>query len=459
MIELYALMYPLLAGTIVLGGIAGWYVWRRARFSRTVGALVGAACGLVGPLLVMKPLRSCTFEAERAGVDRALGIVVFVAGAAVVLAAASWVALSISRARGLIVAKADTFDRGAFRGHYLYAGLLLAPTIVVLLWFLYRPMIETLRLSTHNVRITAPRQPFVCLDNYTKLMEPTVEWWALAPTVAAAILFAAETVLARRGEIYPALTRLRGVFVVVAVVAWATALFGRRYRGVFTTTTVLSTGTVILSLAIGLGIAVLVSQKIRGRGIYRTLVIWPYAISPPIAGILFYMLFDYLYGAVGRLYEAVTPFEMTNYRTSVWLARVVVILASVWKTLGFSILFYIAGLQNVPGDVLEAAQIDGASRWQRFRHVTIPALAPITFFLLVSTVTYAFFEIFGTTVYLTEGGPSGATTDAMFSLFTAATQQGNFGDGAAQSVILFLMVLAVTAWQFRSTGRRITYQR
>jgi sn-glycerol 3-phosphate transport system permease protein len=459
LIDFYPLMFPLLAGTVVGGALVGAWAWRRARFAPATGAIVGGLCGLVGPLLAMKPIRSCTFEAERTGVDRALGVVIFVAGGAILLGASGWVVASIARARGQLAGGQDTFDRGAFRGHRIYPLALLAPTLVILLFFLYRPMVDTLRLSTHTVRITAPRQPFVCLDNYTRLVEPTIEWWAVAPTAALAAALVAELLLNQRHVVNPLLTRLRGLLVVVSVIAWATATFGRRYRGVFTTTTILTTGTVLLSLAVGLAIAVLVSQKIRGRGIYRTLLIWPYAISPPIAGILFFMMFDPLAGIVGHVYEALTPFEIANYRTDPTLARAVVILASVWKTLGFSILFYIAGLQNVAADTLEAAEIDGASRWQRFRHVTVPALAPITFFLVVVNVTYAFFEIFGTTRYLTEGGPSGATTDAMFSLYTAATQQGNFGDGAAQSVILFAMVLAVTGWQFRSTGRRVSYAR
>lgn len=459
MVDFYALMLPLLAGTGLLGALAGRMIWKRAGFGAVAGMVSGGLCGLAGPLLVMKPIRSCTFESERSGVDRALGALIFVTGAIIALGIMGWVVATIARARGQLAAKQDTFDRGAFRGYYAYPLVLLAPTLVVLLFFLYRPMVDTLRMSTQTVRITAPRKPFVCLDNYTKLIEPTIEWWAVLPTVLVAVAIGAELVLGANHDVTHLIKPVRGLLVVVAVVAWATAMFGPRYRGVFTTTTILTVGTVLLSLTVGLAIAVLVSHKIRGRGIYRTFLIWPYAISPPIAGILFAMMFNPTVGVIKHVYEALTPFELPRYTHSATLARMAVILASVWKTLGFSILFYIAGLQNVPTDVMEAAEIDGANRWQRFRHITIPALAPITFFLIVSNVTYAFFEIFGTITYLTEGGPVGATTDAMFALYTAATQQGNFGDGAAQSVMLFAMVLAVTGWQFRSTGRRVTYQR
>jgi sn-glycerol 3-phosphate transport system permease protein len=458
-VEFYALMAPLLAATIVLGALGGARLWTRSGLGAAFGVAVGASCGVVGPLLAMKPLRSCTFEAGRTSVDRVLGSIIMVAGGALLLGIAGWFATTVARSRGNLAGRVDQFDKGAFRGHRAFPWIALAPTLAVLVMFLYRPMTETLRLSLYNVRQGAPRTPFKCLDNYTDLIEPKIEWWAVLATLVLAAATGAVIALRRRGQDVAGLTRLREVLLIVAVIAWATAMFGPDYRGVFTTTTILTSSTVILSLVFGLAIAVLVSQKIKGRGVYRTLLIWPYAISPPIAGILFFVMFDPLAGIVGHVVESFTPWELPNYRTNKHLARTAVILASVWKTLGFSILFYIAGLQNVARDTLEAAEIDGANAWQRFRHITIPALAPITFFLIVSNVTYAFFDVFGTISLLTTGGPSRATTDAMYSLVQVARDHGRFGEGAAQSIILFIMVLAVTAWQFRSTGRRVTYQR
>lgn len=459
MIELHPLMAPLLAATIVAGAFVGARLWHRAGFRPGPGLAVGAACGLIGPLLVMKPLRSCTFEPERTGVDRVLGTIVFAAGAALAVGIAGWVVTAFGRSRGHLRGPIDQFDKGSFRGQKVTPWLLLAPTLAVLVVFLYRPMAETFRLSLYTVRQGAPRQPFACLDNYTDLIEPRLEWWAVAATVALAAVAAAVVIRGRRDGPTQGLVRLRELLAIVALIAWAAAAFGDDYRGVFTTTVILTGGTVILSLIFGLAAAVLVSQKIRGRGVYRTLLIWPYAISPPIAGILFFVMFDPLAGIIGHLVEDFTPWEFPNYRTNSHLARAAVILASVWKTLGFSILFYIAGLQNVGKETLEAASIDGANAWQRFRFITVPALAPITFFLIVSNVTYAFFDVFGTISYLTTGGPSRATTDAMYSLVQVASDHGRFGEGAAQSIILFFMVLAVTGWQFRSTGRRVTYQR
>jgi sn-glycerol 3-phosphate transport system permease protein len=458
-VEFYALMWPLLAATIVLGALVGRVIFTRLKFPAAVGLVVGGVCGALGPLVAMKPLRSCTFESERTGADRVLGSIIFFLGAGLLLGIVGWLATTVARSRGHVAGRADQFDKGSFRGHRAFPWLLLAPTLAVLVMFLYRPMSETFRLSLYNVRQGAPRTPFKCLDNYTDLIEPKIEWWAVLATIVLAAVAGAVIALARRGEDTAGLVRLREIVLIVTVIAWATAIFGPDYRGVFTTTTILTSGTVILSLVFGLGVAVLVSQKIRGRGVYRTLLIWPYAISPPIAGILFFVMFDPLVGIVGHFVESFTPWEFPNYKTNKHLARLAVILASVWKTIGFSILFYIAGLQNVAADTLEAAEIDGANKWQRFRHITLPALAPITFFLIVSNVTYAFFDVFGTISLLTTGGPSRATTDAMYSLVQTASDHGRFGEGAAQSIILFFMVLGVTAWQFRSTGRRVTYQR
>ncbi|HUG83198.1 MAG TPA: sugar ABC transporter permease, partial [Euzebya sp.] len=167
--------------------------------------------------------------------------------------------------------------------------------------------------------------------------------------------------------------------------------------------------------------------------------------------------FDPIAGIAGEAVSVLTPWTLPNYRTDATLARAVVILASVWKTLGFNILFYLAGLQTVPADIIEAGRLDGANVWQRMRYIILPSLSPITFFLIVTNLTYAFFEIFGTIDYLTAGGPVGATSDMMFSLVRAGRVNGSFGEGAAQSLVLLVLVLVVTAWQFRSTGRRVNY--
>lgn len=455
---IYPLMPPLFAAVTLIGAFVGWTVWRNAGLSGRRGALVVAPAAFLGPLLTMVPLQACTFEPERTGLDIGVGIVAFLAGAAVLAGATTWIGRALSKPGGWANLD-DRAESGSFRGGAPAALLLLLPTLAVLAVFLYWPLFETLRLSTQLTRRGNPIERFSCVDNYTELLGPSLEVWFVVP-LAALVVFAVGAELARRadplgtGSLTAKLRRVRGWLTVLTVITGAASLFGPEYRSVFVTTMILTSATVLIGLAIGLGIALLVSQPIKGRSIYRTLLIWPFAVSPPIAGILFFVMFDPLTGIVGHLYEALTPWDMPNYRTDPVLARGLVIMASVWKTLGFTILFYIAGLQNVSTNMLEAARLDGANAWQRLRYFIIPALTPITFFLVVTNVTYAFFEVFGTISYLTEGGPSGATVDAMFSVWQSAEW---IGDGAARSLVLFVMVLAVTAWQFRATGRRVHY--
>jgi sn-glycerol 3-phosphate transport system permease protein len=134
-----------------------------------------------------------------------------------------------------------------------------------------------------------------------------------------------------------------------------------------------------------------------------------------------------------------------------------IILASVWKLLGYNILFYLAGLQTVPRDQIEAAALDGASAYQRFRKIVIPALGPFTFFLLITNLTFSFFDIYGTIDFLTKGAPAGATSVAIYEIIRVGVDNGDLGRGAAQSVVLFLAVIGLTAWQFRQAEGRISY--
>jgi sn-glycerol 3-phosphate transport system permease protein len=408
----------------------------------------------------MAPLQSCTFEPDRGGLDHAVGVVAFAAPAAVLIAATIWIGRALAKPGGLSNLDSDD-GAGTFRRSGPVPWFLLAPTLVVLALFLYWPLLETLRLSTHLTRRGTHVERFVCVDNYTRLLGPSLEWWLVTAVACLAAVAAASTAAARRdpdrlNRLTGPLVGARGWLLAGVVIAAAASVFGPNYRGVFVTTLILTGGTTVGALLIGLGIALLVSQPIRGRALYRALVVWPFAVSPPIAGILFFVMFDPVTGIVGHFWETLTPWDMPNYRTDPVLARTLVIAASVWKTLGFIILFYIAGLQNVSRDMLEAAQLDGAGPWQRLRHFVVPSLAPITFFLVITTVTYAFFEVFGTINYLTRGGPDGATVDAMTAVWLS---QEWIGDGAARSLVLFAMVLAVTAWQFRVSGRRVHYAR
>lgn len=432
--------------------------------SRLLGASVGALLGLAGPLTVMLPLGFCTFDGEATTLDRWFGLVL--------IAAAGFVAMRLGRtaldphAAEHRRRQGDDITHGVFRGNRAVPWLLLAPTLIVLVLFLYWPALRTLRLSTQLARLGAPRRAERCVTNFTELIGPGMPWLLMSATLAAVLLSGAVWFATRRlanTPIGPTRSRLESAarfgstLATGAVLLAVAGLWTEDYRAIFTVTMIISIGTVAGGLVISLGIAFLAYQPIRFAGVYRTLLVWPYAISPPIVGLLFFVMFDANSGIIEHWLDNLFGLALPDYRTNARLAQFVVVLASIWKTLGYNLLFYIAGLQTIPKDQLEAAMLDGAGSWQRFRYVVIPALSPITFFLIVTNLTYAFFETYGTIDYLTSGGPAGATSVAMYEVIQTAIPGRDLGRGAAQSLILFGGVVALTIWQFRSTGRRVSY--
>lgn len=423
---------------------------------RGVAFGAGALAGFVGPLLFMVPLGFCTFGPEAVTADTLLGYGLMAAGAGLLLRL-GWTFLDPVAARARAEA-ADTTTHGVFKGHPFLPWLLLAPTLIILALFLYWPAGRTLTLSTRLVRLGAPGQVERCVTNFTELVGPSRPGLAFTVMMITLGLFVAGSSLSRRAD--AAMQRLGGYLSsagVASVLLLLSLLWTASYQRVYLVTLIISAGTVIIGLALSIGIAYLAYQPIRGAGIYRTFLIWPYAISPPIAGLIFFVMFDPSNGIIEHWLGSLFGIDLPNYRQNAQLAQAVVIIASVWKTLGYNLLFYIAGLQTVPGDQLEAAQLDGANSWQRFRYVVIPALSPITFFLIVTNLTYAFFDTFGTIDYLTAGGPAGQTSVAMYEIYRVAIPGRDLGRGAAQSLILFLGVVALTIWQFRSTGKRVSY--
>jgi len=233
-------------------------------------------------------------------------------------------------------------------------------------------------------------------------------------------------------------------------------IFEPAYAKVVFQTMTLSLAIVGFSMGIALLIAVVAFLPLKGAGIYRTLLIWPYAVSPAVAGIIFLLLFNPLGGIINYALQNLFGVQV-GWLNDQNAAPFAIVIASVWKSLGFNILFFIAGLQNVPKDLIEAAAIDGAGLFQRFRRIVIPTLSPITFFLLITNLTYAFFETFGTIDYLTKGGPVGSTTTMMYQIYVVGVGGGDLGKAAAQSLILFAMVIGITILQFRTAGEQVNY--
>ncbi|MBO0711420.1 MAG: sn-glycerol-3-phosphate ABC transporter permease UgpA [Acetobacteraceae bacterium] len=207
-----------------------------------------------------------------------------------------------------------------------------------------------------------------------------------------------------------------------------------------------------LSMAAALVLATVADREIRGRAIYRTLLIWPYAVAPAIAAVLWLFLLNPRIGLVGRWLNA-AGFDW-NYYLNGWQALLMVIGASAWKQVSYNFIFFLAGLQSIPRAVIEAARMDGARGWRRFRTITFPLLLPTTFFLIVVNLVYAAFDSFGTIWALTQGGPAKATETLVVKVYRDGYLNADIGSSAAQSVVLMAGVIALTALQFRFLGRR-----
>jgi sn-glycerol 3-phosphate transport system permease protein len=374
----------------------------RTAFGR--GALIGGAVGGFSSQIFAYPMQHCTFAPDASALVYDLGLVIALVSA-VILLVPTWTVLfrrRVLRGHG---------SEGHFGGRGL-PYLLLLPTLLVLVVFLYFPGVQMLLLSLNRRRFPLPQEEFVCLENYIALKDDVV------------------------------------------------------YRNSMLTTAFITIVLVIMTMTLALMIALLASQKVKGASVYRTLLIWPFALSPVITGYIFLTMFRE--GGAGIInYFLDDLFGITaRWLRDPSLAPWVIILASVWNALGFNILFYIAGLQNVPSDLQDAAAIDGANAVQRFFRITLPLLSPFTFFLLVTNVTYAFYGIYGVVDSITRGGPplgpggteGGATNILIYKLYEDAFRSGApIGSAAGQAMILFLLVAAITLLQFRFVENRVTY--
>ena len=227
------------------------------------------------------------------------------------------------------------------------------------------------------------------------------------------------------------------------------------YLASFKTTVIFSTAVSVSSMALGLYLAALADRLIKGAGVYQTLLIWPYAIAPAIAGVLWLFMFNGNIGLASYYLKAL-GYEW-NHTLKGDQAMFLVILASSWGRISYNFLFFLAGLQAIPKSIIEAAAIDGASFWKRFGTIVIPLLSPITFFLLVVNIVYAFFDTFGVIHTITSGGPEQSTTILVYKVFSDGFVSQDLGSRAAQSVILLVLVGILTVIQFKYIERKVHY--
>jgi sn-glycerol 3-phosphate transport system permease protein len=210
-----------------------------------------------------------------------------------------------------------------------------------------------------------------------------------------------------------------------------------------------------LGLAISLLLAVMADRIIRGASVYKTILVWPYAVAPAVAGVLFGFLFNPSVGVVAWALAAI-GLEF-NYVINGNQALLLVVFAAVWSQISYNFLFFLAGLQSIPKSLIEAAAIDGAGPGKRFWDIVFPLLSPTGFFLLVINIIYAFFGTFGIVGSLTQGGPGQATNILIWKVYNDGFRGQDLGGSSAQSVVLMIVVIALTFVQFRFIERRVHY--
>ena len=227
------------------------------------------------------------------------------------------------------------------------------------------------------------------------------------------------------------------------------------YLDSFARTVVFSAATAGLSLGAALFLAAMADRVLKGATAYRTLIVWPYAVAPAVAGVLWFFMFNPSIGVLAYLFKWF-GYDWNHYLDGTD-AMMLVILAASWKQVSYNFLFFLAGLQAIPRSLVEAAAIDGARPFKRFWTIIFPLLSPTAFFLLVVNIVYAFFDTFGIVHATTSGGPAQSTTILVYKVFSDGFIGLDLGGSAAQSVVLMAVVITLTVFQFRYIERKVAY--
>lgn len=280
-------------------------------------------------------------------------------------------------------------------------------------------------------------------------------YWLLAPQLAVTLLF----------FIWPAAQALKSSFEREDPFGFKTTfVWFENYRRLIADplylaslgkTAVFAFSVTALSMSISLILAVAVNRVLRTSRIYTTLLVWPYAVAPVVVGILWWFMFNPTIGIAPYLMRGLGI--SWNHRVDGNQAMTLVVIAASWKQISYNFLFFVAGLLSVPKSLTEAAAIDGAGPFKRFWTIVFPLLAPTTFFLLIVNINYAMFDTFGIIDATTQGGPAQATNVLVYKVYTDGFLGLNIGSSSAQSVVLMIIVIALTAIQFRYVERRIQY--
>ena len=249
----------------------------------------------------------------------------------------------------------------------------------------------------------------------------------------------------------PSARRSSGSGSTTSAICWA----DDTYIASFRTTAVFSILVAVFGISISLMLAVFADRVIKGATFYKTLLIWPYAVAPAIAGVLWLFMFSPSIGVVAYGLRVI-GIEWDHLLNGPQ-AMALIVMAAVWKQISYNFLFFLAGLQSIPKSLIEAAAIDGARPWRRFWSIQFPLLSPTTFFLLVINVVYAFFDTFGIVDAATQGGPGKETAILVYKVYYDGFKALDLGGSAAQSVVLMVIVIALTVAQFRFVEKKVNY--
>ena len=222
------------------------------------------------------------------------------------------------------------------------------------------------------------------------------------------------------------------------------------------TTLVFSICVAAVSISMGLFIATMANRALKAKALIRTMLIWPYAVAPAISGILWLFLLHPSYGVVAIAIKRWLGIDW-NPVLDGNDAMFMVVMASAWKEISYNFVFFIAGMQAIPGSLIEAAAMDGASPFRRFWKITLPLLSPTLFFLTVMNIIYSFFETFGVIHMMTQGGPGGATKILVYKVYQDGFIGLDLGSSAAQSVVLMSLIIVITVFQFKYVERKVQY--
>ncbi len=229
-----------------------------------------------------------------------------------------------------------------------------------------------------------------------------------------------------------------------------------RFWKVLWNTTYYAVGTIVLSIVLGLLFALLLNQKIPGRGIFRTIIFSPYVTTTAAIAVLWIWIFDPTYGLINFALSLV-GIAGPRWLTSTTWAMPALLIMNAWRTSGYTMVIFLAGLTNIPREYYEAAEIDGAGRLQTFFHITLPLLSPTTFFLVVTTLLSAF-QVFDQVQVMTQGGPVDATKVINYTIYIEAFQSFRAGYAASIASVLFIILLTITILQLRLSRRWVHYQ-